>query len=252
MRNQRGIIAFLLGCLLLSATAVSAQTEARLGAKAGLSMYNFSGDAVWKVNADSRVFVDFGVFAEIGVARNIAIRPELNYVSKGASRDYVVDVGGAGPLSVTEDAKLTYLQVPVLVKYTFPLQGKVQPSIFVGPAIAFNVSGKDDISGYGDSRDGNKDIANVKSTDFSGIVGAAVSFPLGKMTGSFGVRYDMSFGKAFDDMDPNSVPENEVAFLQGDLEYWDPIDGNYTNNALDMTNYGFSFDFMLSMPIGSK
>jgi hypothetical protein len=81
-------------------------------------------------------------------------------------------------------------------------------------------------------------------------VGAAVSFPLGKITGTIGARYDISFGGAFDDTDPDSVPSDEVAFLEGDVPFWDPDYGQYTNTALDLANTGFSFDFLLTFPLG--
>lgn len=250
MRYLHKVLAIMLCCVFISVSIGYAQQDTRFGVKAGVSSYTLSGNAVWQVNASSKTFVTFGALAEIGVAPNLAIQPELNYVVKGASSNYVVDIGGSGPLDITEKVKLTYLQVPVLIKYTFPVNGKLKPAFFVGPAVSFKVSAKDDITGYGDSRDGNKDIANVRSADFGGILGAAVSFPLGKMMGTLGARYDMSLGNAFKDTNPDSVPSNEVAFLEGDVPFWDPDYGNYTTKALDLSNRGFSIDFQLTFPIG--
>lgn len=250
-RNQK-VIAFLFACLALSVTSAGAETGIKFGVKGGLGMYNFSGDAAWSVSADRKTSPVFGLLAEIPAGRNLAIQPEVNYLTKGAEWTHVVDIGGGGPLEVTEKAKLTYVQIPVLFKYSLPVPGKLQPSFFAGPALAFNMSGKNDISGYGDRRDGDKDIANVKSTDFSAVVGAALSFPLGKMTGAIGVRYDKSFGKAFDDIDPVSIPENEVAFVRGEVEFWDPDVAEYTSEALDLTNGGFSFEFLLTFPLGTN
>ena len=141
----------------------------------------------------SAASVVLGAFAEIGISRQFALRPEVNYVVKGTSSNYVVDFGGGGPWDVTEEVRLGYLQIPVLANYILPVEGKLRPSIFAGPAVAFNLTGKSEVAGYGDSRDGDKDIANVKGTDFSMVFGAAVSFPLGKETAHMDVNLSRVF-----------------------------------------------------------
>ncbi len=237
---------------LALAASVSAEAGTHFGVKLGPSFSSMSGDATEGTDAKMKAGLTAGLFAEIGLSETISCNPEALFVMKGVKKEYPVEDEFSDPTTVTENVKLVYLEVPILARIKIPTKGKIAPHFLFGPAVGFNISGKDEISGYNDTNvDGEFDIANVKSMDFSGIVGIGIDFPLGSVRGAAEVRYDKGFGTAFDDIDDlNSVPENEVPFVDFDF---DPGSEEPTGGtAEDLKNGGFSFTFAISIPIGGQ
>lgn len=236
MERITRIVIFSVTCVVLLAAVSLAQPKVNLGIKGGMNLATMTGDATADIDTKTRTGLTFGAIAEIETAPNLIIKSEVNYCEKGVEKQ---------DDNASEKVKLTYIQIPVLFKYKFPVQGKVIPSLYAGPAIAINMSGKDDIAGYGPDFDGEYDIANVKSTDLSAVLGGGVSFPMGKMLAFLDFRYDKSFGTAFDDV--SSLPDDEsgeIAFV-----VWDPVSGP-TTEAEDLVNSGFSFSLGVIFPIG--
>ena len=129
--------------------AVNAQ-DMKFGAKAGINMSNFTGDA----NTDSKIGFQVGAFAEFKVSEKFAVQPEILFSNLGAKYDVL-------GTTVTENAN--YILIPVMAKYyvanAFSLEA--------GPQIGFLMSAK--AKGDGDSVD-TKD--NYKSMDFGLNLGA--------------------------------------------------------------------------------
>src|SRR5688500_11293352 len=86
--------------LVLSIAAVHAQIN--FGARGGIAITSIKGEGY-----SSRPGIHIGGFAQIPLKSNFSLQPELYYASQGAKWD-----GGGKTL-------LSYLHVPVLVKYTF-------------------------------------------------------------------------------------------------------------------------------------
>ena len=100
-----------------SATAFAQKFE--LGAKAGTNISNFTGTDGWQnVKTKALVGYHFGGFISFFVGNNFAIQPELLFSSQGAKFE------SAGQ---TTNQKVSYINVPVLLKYT-PLQSNIVPS----------------------------------------------------------------------------------------------------------------------------
>ncbi|NHN25216.1 PorT family protein [Flavobacterium jejuense] len=141
----------LFAAVAVFAFGVSNAQEVKFGAKAGLNLSNFSGDAE---GTSTKVGFQVGALAEIMISDKFAIQPELVYSSLGAkSSDEGFDY----------TSHLNYLNIPVMAKY-FVAEGF---SLEAGPQIGFLLSAKD--KGDGEDVD-TKEYYN--STDFGMNVGA--------------------------------------------------------------------------------
>ncbi|SFD85462.1 porin family protein [Flavobacterium phragmitis] len=162
--------------IILSAIAVMAfaftnAQETRFGVKGGLNLSTLTGE--YEDDTKSLVGFHVGGFAEIKVIERLAIQPELLFSAQGARFE---DVFGK------YDAKLNYINIPVLAKFYITKQFTVE----AGPQLGFLVSAK--IEG-----EDAKDI--YKSADFGFNFGAGYNF-----TDNFsaGVRYTLGLSGVYD------------------------------------------------------
>ena len=182
--------------VLLTVAAVMAfglmnAQEVKYGAKAGLNMSNFGGDAE---GTDMKVGYQVGGFAEIKVSDKFAVQPELLFSNLGTK----VDFSGT---TVTEN--LNYIVVPVMAKY-FAAE---KFSIEAGPQIGFLMSAK--AKADGESVD-IKDEFN--STDFGLNVGFGYDF-----TENIGVglRYTAGLSNIAKDSGDFKVNNTNIALTVG-------------------------------------
>ena len=173
--------------VLLTVAAVMAfglmnAQEVKYGAKAGLNMSNFGGDAE---GTDMKVGFQVGGFAEIKVSDKFAVQPELDFDGT----------------TVTEN--LNYIVVPVMAKY-FAAE---KFSIEAGPQIGFLMSAK--AKADGESVD-IKDEFN--STDFGLNVGFGYDF-----TENIGVglRYTAGLSNIAKDSGDFKVNNTNIALTVG-------------------------------------
>jgi opacity protein-like surface antigen len=122
----------------------------KFGAKAGLNISKFTGDA----NVDSKVGFQVGAFGEFKISEKFAIQPELLFSNLGAKETVI-------------GTKLTYnfnyIVVPVMAKYYVANKFALE----AGPQIGFLTSAK--LKADGQTRD-IKELFN--STDFGLNIGA--------------------------------------------------------------------------------
>ncbi|KLT70893.1 MULTISPECIES: porin family protein [unclassified Flavobacterium] len=108
---------------------VNAQ-KTRFGVKGGLNVSTFAGGNYW--DAKSLVGFHVGGFAEIKIIERLAIQPEVLFSTQGAKLE------SFGNSDI--DAKLNYINVPVLAKFFITKQFTVE----AGPQIGFLTSAKYD------------------------------------------------------------------------------------------------------------
>ena len=169
---------FIVAVMILALTAsASAQSTNTLGLKAGLNMFKWYGDDVEGI--DYLTSFAFGAYFNHGFSEVLSIQPELYYSTKGLSESEILTI----------ELKESYLEIPVLLKVNFAMEGKNwSPNLFAGPYIAFLMSAKlEDI----DVKD------ELAGTDFGLVVGGGFDFGLseGAQTLSLDVRYSMGFTK---------------------------------------------------------
>ena len=122
-----------------------------------------------------------GGFIQFNISKVLAIQPEFLYTMKGARMEEEV-LGET--LKVAYN--LSYLEVPVLVKFMIPTPGGVKPSLFVGPAVAIKLGAKMKVEYAGDTDE--DDVSDdVENTEFGLIIGGGLDF--GKIM--FDVRYNL-------------------------------------------------------------
>ena len=107
-----------------------------------------------------------------------------------------------------EKLKLDYLEIPVLVKYMIPTEGKISPCFFAGPAVGMLMSAK-----YGD-----EDVKDfTKSIDFGVAFGAGVDVAMGekgKLT--FDARYTLGLANIVDEEGVDDKVKNaNISFMVG-------------------------------------
>ncbi|SFQ41598.1 porin family protein [Hymenobacter arizonensis] len=153
-----------LGLLAGVATAAQAQ-EVRFGLKGGVNYSTITSKD--DSDAESKIGLLGGVFANFGLSDLISIQPEVLYSQKGAQMKDMSDV----------KVKLNYIDVPVLVKVN-------AGGLFFegGPQVGFLTTAK--VTNGSQSEDFKE---NVKSVDFGYAVGLGYQAESGPM---IGLRYN--------------------------------------------------------------
>jgi hypothetical protein len=167
--------------MMLFAVSASAQSLKYIGFKGGLNIFKpYGGDV-----GDAGYYYAYAVggfyshiFNEVFV-----LQPEIYYSVKGGKE---TDEDGESTL------KLGYIDIPVLLKVNFPMEGKSwAPNLYAGPYLAF-LTGAD--------RDGHDVKGAFKSTDFGLIIGAGADFEMGegKRLLNIDIRYSIGFTEIYD------------------------------------------------------
>lgn len=130
------------------------------GILAGLNLATLKAD---DENYDGYYRLGFGVGAVINYNLNehVAVSSEPMYLQKGA-----------------EEIKLTYLELPMMLKYTFGT-GKIKPYFMAGPTFGVNLGAEEEY--WGD--------LEVKSLDLGLGLGGGISIPIGNNSIFVEARY---------------------------------------------------------------
>jgi hypothetical protein len=149
--------------------------EVKYGAKAGLNLSNFAGDAEGN---SAKVGFQIGGFAEIKISDKFAIQPELLFSAQGAKEKESYKESG---ITVTSEdiIKLNYLNIPIMAKY----YATEKLYIEAGPQIGLLMSAKSEFKetetfgGLTETISGSADVKKYfNSTDFGLNVGFGYIF----------------------------------------------------------------------------
>ena len=280
MRTSRkvSLIALCVGIILVSAVWASAQGAVEFGFRGGLNVANQSDENTafrpWDhdilsdpLYADdystaSITWFEIGCFFNYEVSPSFSIQPELKYTRKG------VNVTGLGTFEDSYDGddlaaeydvlvdkiELTYIEVPVLLKFKLPAKGNFRPSIFAGPAMAFNIGQSREmdveytvfVDGYpvdGFIR-GEPEITNLKSTDMGLVFGGEIRIPYGSINLSLDARYTMGMTDVFED-----INAEDVGLLINARPEELPVADFYTGEASGVKNRSLSITLGVSMAL---
>ena len=188
--------------VLLTVAAVMAfglmnAQEVKYGAKAGLNMSNFGGDAE---NTDMKIGFQIGGFAEIKISDKFSVQPELLFSTQGAKSE---ESGSESGYSYTskETLKLNYLNIPVMAKYYATEKFYVE----AGPQIGFLMSAEaesEDTVSFGGVTESESTTTDVKeftnSTDFG--LGLGLGYNFTENIGA-GLRYTAGLSDIYKDSD---------------------------------------------------
>lgn len=165
---------------LLTLLAAPLPGQARISVLAGGGSSNLqTATADQLPNKSARSGFVAGAGLSLPLAGRLSFTPEVTWVQKGAN-------GTDNARIVVEEAKLTYLEVPLMLHLALG-RGRLQPFLLGGGAVAFKLSCKLHFSGLGqdlteECQTGN---ADVSGTDFGLVGGGGLAF--GRIAAS--VRY---------------------------------------------------------------
>jgi hypothetical protein len=172
------------------AGAQSANTGTALGVWVGATSSTFRGsDAPGPTNLAG---FSAGLFTQWHFAQHFALQPELEYTQKGSDE---IDVTNAGTV-FTMHIRLSYVEIPVLLRAEAVPMGPLTPFVVVGPEVAFKVGCGIVVSGL----QGNYTCSSLpaaQSVDYGGVAGAGVAFRLGGRMYGLSARYDVGVANAF-------------------------------------------------------
>lgn len=188
--------------IFLFANLLSAQTK--LGLKLGINIANIYGSDVGETSP--LLGISGGAYFSYKLSDVFEIQPGVYFSRKGAKEKGVTDTE-----TFDYDFALDYIEVPLLLKVSFPIEKLlIRPIVFAGPAISFNTNAKISrvIDGY--AYDVSYDY--IKSTEFSFILGAGVSIPSKHYDWGFDLRYILGLTQIDDSGENLSAKNNVINF----------------------------------------
>lgn len=146
--------AVLFGIILAVCTATFGQSdenEIHIGVKGGVSVPNLVGGGSQEITKDykSRIATNFGGFVDFGISHNVSFQAEVDYAGQGGVRNGIQPITSPLPglppppagsyyfANFKNTAKLDYIEVPLLFKYTW--QNKSKPGFYLdaGPYFGY-------------------------------------------------------------------------------------------------------------------
>ncbi|MBV9494091.1 MAG: PorT family protein [Acidobacteria bacterium] len=197
--------------MALAVHAAAAQTTiapSRFEVMAGVNFAKFDA-----ADAGTRA----GLVAGVGIVKPLAptwsLQPELTYSMKGAK--------GSGD-GATITLKLSYLELPLLVRYDLPTQSGVHPFLLAGPALALkltcDIEGTDGtitVSGSCGNVSGDVESEDAKTFDFGAMFGGGLAFKHLDHLFTLGLRYNLGLV----DVTDNGGVKNRVLSIVGGFEW---------------------------------
>ncbi len=172
-------LALLSALLLVPLTSAHAQNQ--IGAMVGANFSTLRGiDGL-----DGRTGLVGGLYNVRRLGSTFALHQELLLVSKGAK----------GTTSTADGLKLSYIEIPILLRLNLATDGMLTPHVYAGPYVGLKIdctvsgsSGKcDDLPGI-----------STRSVDIGGIAGGGVDMALGGLILTGGARYGFGISTVAD------------------------------------------------------
>ena len=198
--------------LLIIAVLLPAVSFAQLGLIGGLNFSKFGGENA-AAAADTQIEPDYfirfaaGIFMIFGPGEGLALRPELVFTSMGAKYE-----GSYQEVEGKVWAKLSYIQLPVLLQFTIPADDGLALFLLAGPYASYTLSAKERTEIKSLSIDNEIDVKEgIKDLDYGLIVGAGLC--LGDML-EVSARYSMGI-TSFDDTPEIDMKNRVIEFRVG-------------------------------------
>jgi len=184
-------------CTLLLCATITAQTEkVKIGVKAGLNIASLTFDEN-ELESSQKTGFTAGIMAEIPLAKNFSVQPEVLYSQQGMKFSYSdIDVANSRYKSTIT---LNYLNIPVMLKY-YVLKGlSVQAGPQIGILLKSNNKYQDNFLGYDNHE-------NYNLSDYTNAFDTSVNLGLGyQFKDKFYVdlRYNISYSDVFKEANSN-------------------------------------------------
>lgn len=181
MKKRISKVLLSLFCVLLF-HSVSGQAGFSIGAKGGVTFSSFGGSDA--DNVKNRTGWVGGLFVNLSLLEVLSLQPEFLLQEKGA-RTITSDT--------RNEIRVSYFQIPVLVKLRVPIGEHVYPHLFAGPNFSYRVDASYTST---DTQTGQKrdvSVDNIRKTDTGGIVGVGVDFETNHGFFTLDARYGLGF-----------------------------------------------------------
>jgi hypothetical protein len=183
MKHQ-GLLLTITGLFFCSITLFS---QSSVGIKAGLNVANQVGG---DMENDLLYGFNVGGSATFPLSNLISLQPEVLFTTKGCNYDFE-EITENGQIKNYEHYdgswRIYYLEIPLLVKFTFLSDRKLKPHLVFGPSPAFKVKGifdedydlqdfENGVLSHQESGHDKGDIQQIKTFDMGFTIGAGVTF----------------------------------------------------------------------------
>ena len=130
----------------LFTTLVVAQTT--IGLRAGFGQSSLRSGATFAAVTEQTQSINspsLGVVVDVPLSEQLSVRTGLEYARRGTSVGLTQGVELFGvqlPLGARAQTQFSYVDVPLLLQYTLPTSGKLEPYLMGGPTVGYAVSGR--------------------------------------------------------------------------------------------------------------
>ena len=211
------LVGFVLSMVLLAPSPALAR-RFTFGPRIGMIVANINETPPeWDDDKEYRVGLTVGAFFEWSITETVGIRPELLHTRKGVMANLY-----DGLISLDADVYFDYMELPIVLTYTFRPGKALRPCLYAGPSFAYCLTAEAELTAWILST--TVDFSSfAHTTDFGLLAGAGISYPLGPGAVTLDARFQRMFTNAI---------------LSGDFE----IDGSeQTISEDDFKHFGFVF-----------
>ena len=203
--------------LVMLTTLSMAQSKSSFGIFGGLNIPRLSGGNGNELSRDytSRSGVAFGITSSLYLGSNISLRIDVMYSSEGGKRDglQAFDASSYSPLipagtyfyaDYKNESILNYAEIPVMVKYSFPLNKFSKFYVNIGPYVGLLLNAKQVTSGssiiYADRTQQIVLVSQPQSFDATTDITSDINKINIGLTGGIGLSQKLSSGEIFVDV----------------------------------------------------
>ena len=212
--QKRCIIAAVLMLPLLLSVSAKAQFY-ELGVRGGVNLSTLSNTDSDHYETGYDTGYHFSVFLNVGLFRlPVAIQPEVTYTRLGMRYDGTPHFGIGGPGQHPDATlRIEYVQIPVLLKYYFPVPGFLDPNLFAGPYLGFRAGGE---YTYPGREEGPLEIDNlIRENDYGLILGAGTEVRLLVTTVHLEARFTVGLENVYESFFDNGEKNRAITFSAG-------------------------------------
>lgn len=210
-------LTMMLAILMSTIMYVNAQTNITAFGSVGITEVEVSGLGVLDVDPYIKPITQYTA----GIQYERYLNPNLSFVTGGqySSRgfgmkeDFNIDLFGIDlPVGASIETRLTYLEVPAMLKYEFG-DGGVTPYVKAGASAAYAIDGKIQpkvnaiITWKLPAININLENDMYNRFDVSGLVGAGVNLPVGE-TGA--VQFEVNYRHSLNDMFLDNITDIKI------------------------------------------
>jgi hypothetical protein len=212
--------------IILFSFSVSAQNNSttkskiRIGVLGGINLADIKSNS----NQDKKTNIApaFGLTAEFPIVHGLSVKLEPMYLNKGAKL-----MEGEDPMEEPEaELKLTYLDLPILLKYSF--LERISPYLIAGMEIGYQLNTKLDVMFPG--LETTVDMADVtENFEFGVSLGGGLDIPLNSLNLFFDCKYTIGLTN----MQQTGTVIADIGGVQIPIDY-DKDENGYKNRGLQL------------------